>query len=58
MPPKLLDGTSLAFSLENPKRAGSKADAINFDSLFASEFDLAEFAWTEWQSQPPEVRNL
>eukprot|EP00434_Breviolum_minutum_P043714 symbB.v1.2.038979.t1/scaffold6275.1/size19478/1 len=25
MPPKLLDGTSLAFSLENPKRAGSKA---------------------------------
>ena len=44
MPPKLLDGTSLAFSLENPKRAGSKADAINFDSLFASEFDLAEFA--------------
>lgn len=30
MPPKLLDGTSLAFSLENPKRAGSKADAMTF----------------------------
>lgn len=38
MPPKLLDGTSLAFSLENPKRAGSKADAMTL--LTRSPMDL------------------